>query len=86
MTWDTNINETVNKAKRTLGFVRRSLKISSSSIKEKSYKAFVRSLLEYASPVWGPYTQKGIDKLEAVQIMPPESYSTAATTHQVSVD
>ena len=67
MTWDIHINKMVNKANRTLGFLRCNLKISSSSIKEKSYKAFVRPLLEYASSVWGPYTQKSIDKLEAVQ-------------------
>ena len=67
MTWDTHINETLNKANRTLGFLRRNLKISSSSIKEKAYKALVRPLLEYASAVWDPYTQKNIDKLEAIQ-------------------
>ena len=50
-----------------LGFLRHNLKISSSSIKEKSYKAFVRPLLEYASSVWDPYKQRSIDKLEAVQ-------------------
>ena len=48
-----NINKTVNKADRMLGFLRHNLKISSSSTKEKSYKAFVRPLLEYA---WDPYT------------------------------
>ena len=41
--------------------------ISSSAIKERAYKAFVRPILEYASSVWDPYTQKSIDKLEAVQ-------------------
>ena len=67
MTWDTHIKKTVNKTNQMLGFRRRNLKISSSSIKEKSYKTFVRPLLEYASSVWDPYTQKSIDKLEAVQ-------------------
>ena len=67
VSWDTHINKTVNKANRTLGFLRRNLKISSSSIKEKSYKALVRPLLEYASSVWDLFTQKSIDKLGAVQ-------------------
>ena len=67
MPWDTHINKTVNKANRTLGFLGRNLKIISSSIKEKSYKAFVRLLLKYASSVWNPYTQKSVGKLEEVQ-------------------
>ena len=41
--------------------------ISSSAIKDRAYKAFVRPILEHASSVWDPYTQKSIDKLEAVQ-------------------
>ena len=67
MCWDSHINNVVIKANRMLGFLRRNLKISSSSIKEKAYKAFVRPLLEYASSVWDPYDQRSIDKLEAVQ-------------------
>ena len=65
--WDNHINNVANKASRTLGFLRRNLKISSSAIKDIAYTAFVRPILEYASSVWDPYTQKSIDKLEAVQ-------------------
>ena len=65
--WDTHINNVTNKANQILGFLRRNLKISSSTIKEKAFKAFVRPLLEYASSVWDPYTQKTINKVEAVQ-------------------
>jgi len=39
MDWD-NHNNVVNKANRTLGFLWRNLKISSSAIKERAYKAF----------------------------------------------
>ena len=67
MDWDNHINNTASKANRTLGFLRRNLKISSSAIKDRAYKVFVRPILEYASSVWDPYTQKSIDKLEAVQ-------------------
>ena len=67
MDWDNRINHVVNKANRTLDFLRRNLKISSSAVKESAYKAFVRPMLEYASSVWDPYTKKSIDKLEAVQ-------------------
>ena len=70
MDWENHINNMVNKANtsnRTLGFLWCNLKISSSAIKDRAYKAFVRPILEYASSVWDPYTQKSIDKLEAVQ-------------------
>ena len=67
MDWDNHINNMANKANRTLGFLQRSLKISSSTIKDRAYKAFVRPILEYTSSVWDPYTQKSIDKLEAIQ-------------------
>ncbi|KAL8595170.1 hypothetical protein ACOMHN_013843 [Nucella lapillus] len=64
--WDDHVNNIVSKANKTLGFLRRNLKISR-SVKEQAYKAFVRPILEYASSVWDPHTQKNIDKLEAVQ-------------------
>ena len=65
MDWDNHINNVANKASRTLGFLWHNQKISSSAIKDRAYnnyKAFVRSILEYASSVWDPYTQKNTDK------------------------
>ena len=67
MGWDSHINAICSKASKTLGFLRRNLKVSSRNIKERAYKAFVRPVLEYASSVWDPSTQKHIDKLESVQ-------------------
>ena len=50
-----------------MGLFMQNLKISTSNIKEKAYKAFVHPLLEYAASVWDPYSQKNIAKTEAVQ-------------------
>ena len=36
-------------------------------IKDKCYTTYVRPIVEYASSVWDPNTQKYINKLEAVQ-------------------
>jgi hypothetical protein len=49
--WSQHIDSITNKANRTLGFLRRNLKISSISIKKQAYKTLVRPLVEYASPV-----------------------------------
>ena len=67
LSWDIHINNICKKANKTLGFLRRNLKIGSSKVKERAYKVFVRPILEYASTVWDPHTQEQIDQLEAVQ-------------------
>jgi hypothetical protein len=58
-----------SKANKTLGFLRRNLKIPSIRIKEQEYFTLARPLVEYASTVWDPYTQTDIhvNKVEAVQ-------------------
>ena len=65
--WDTHINNTCAKANRTLGFLRINLNIGSVSIKQQAYFTLVRPLVEYASTVWDPHTQRNIQKLEMVQ-------------------
>ena len=57
----------VHKANKTLGFLKRNLKISSRKIKEMAYKSCVRTALEYACTVWDPHTQQPIDRIEATQ-------------------
>ena len=67
LTWDLHINAICAKANKSLGFLRRNLKIPAISLKESAYKTFVRPILEYACTVWDPHTQDNISKLEAVQ-------------------
>ena len=64
--WDQHINNITAKANKTLGFLRRNLKIPSIRIKEQAYQTLVRPLVEYASTVWNPYTKTEINKIEAV--------------------
>ena len=45
---------------RTLGFLKRNLKVQSPLLKEKNYKAILRPKLEYCSAIWDP--SKGVDK------------------------
>ena len=62
-----HISEICKKANQRIGMIRRCYTDLTRSKVEKLYKANIRSLLEYCSPVWSPYLQKDIDKLEAVQ-------------------
>jgi hypothetical protein len=65
--WDQHINDITSKANKTLCFLRRNLKIPSIRIKEQTYFTLACPLVEYASTVWDPYTQTGINKVGAVQ-------------------
>ena len=66
LSWNEHINNVCSKANKTLGFLRRNLKISSREIKETAYKTLVRPIMEYAATVWDPLTQANIDSMEAI--------------------
>ena len=70
---------TTSKANQTLGFLKRNLRINSSTVKEKAYKSLVRPKLEYCSTVWDPKcitnpkdgdktSHRLVDQLEMVQM------------------
>ncbi|KAL8624779.1 hypothetical protein ACOMHN_002472 [Nucella lapillus] len=67
MEWNKHVDNIVAKAGRTLGFLRRNLKIASTTLREKAYLVFVRPLLEYACSVWDPYLEGEIKQIEAIQ-------------------
>ena len=47
--------------------VRRNIQTKHKGIRQAAYTTIVRPQLEYAFPVWSPYTQTNINKIEAVQ-------------------
>ena len=76
--WNAHINSDTSKANQTLGFLKRNLRISSSTLKDRAYKPLVRPKLEYCSTVWDPKSVNSIkegdktthrlaDQLEMVQ-------------------
>ncbi len=67
MKFDEHIDSITNRANRTLGFCQRNLKHAPADLKELSYYSLVRSLMEYAAPVWDPYLSKHKKQLEAIQ-------------------
>ena len=50
--WNRHIDETTAKANRTLGFLKRNLRMNSPYLKAKAYKGLVRPKVEYCSSVW----------------------------------
>ena len=67
LSWNKHINNVTSKANKTLGLIKRNLKISFPKIKELAYNSLVRPITEYSAAVWDPYTQANIRSLEMVQ-------------------
>lgn len=68
MSFSHHIEKVVNRSYRNLGFVIRTCKpfTSLTSIKVVYY-AYVRSILEYASPIWSPIYRVHKDRIEGIQ-------------------
>ena len=67
LTWSNHIDNICNKALSIKAFLQRNLTSCPSNIKLLCYITMIRSILEYASPVWSPYTKQDINKVERVQ-------------------
>jgi hypothetical protein len=60
--WKEHINNTCKKASSTFGFIRRNLQHCPRGCRRTAYIALIRSIMEYGSVIWDPYT-----KLESIQ-------------------
>ena len=68
LTWSLHIDIVCNKARRMLGIIYRNFcAYCNTASLLKLYISLVRPHLEYASPVWSPYSAKQIAKIENVQ-------------------
>ena len=67
MDWGQHISENSIKATKTLGFLCRNLAFATRSTKAVAYKTLVRPKLEYAAPIWSPYSKLQINQVEKVQ-------------------
>ena len=68
--WNHHIGKITSKANRTLGFVKRNLRVKSCTLRERAYLSLVRPQLEYCSSIWDP--RKGVEnngshRIEMVQ-------------------
>ena len=65
--WNRHVDATRQSASGVLKFLRRNLRVSSTSVKTRAYQMYVRPKLEYAGIVWDPHTKTNTDKIEMVQ-------------------
>ena len=67
LSWNSHIYRITVKANRTLGLLKRNIKTKQSKVREMTYNTLVRPQLEYASPIWDPYTKGKILQIQKVQ-------------------
>ena len=84
MDWGQHISEISSKATKTLGFLRRNLAFAPRSTKEVAYKTLVRPKLEYAAPIWSPYSKLQINQIEKFRGQQPVGPAGDGVTQVVS--
>ena len=68
LTWNEHVSHITAKANKVKGFLQRNLKTGCpTTVKTICYKSLIRSILDYASIIWSPHTQKNILAVESVQ-------------------
>ncbi len=67
MTFEQHIENIVKSANRTSNMILRSFHCKKPDFMMQLFNTFVRSKLEYASPIWSPHLTKHINRIEAVQ-------------------
>ena len=64
--FDKHIDNTVLKANRNLGIIKRTFQQIDQEMLVVLYKSLVRPILEYGSQVWSPLKKGQIDRIESV--------------------
>ena len=57
--WTQHIRNITAKASRTLGVIRRNVRVPDRDIRERAYKSLVRPQVEFASSLWDPPRNQG---------------------------
>ena len=65
--WNKHIDNIIQNGNKSLGFLKRNLKVANTEIKSRAYQALVHHKLEYSCSVWDPHTKDQQQKLEKVQ-------------------
>ena len=67
LSFNQHVDMTCKKVNNTLSFLRCNLNHCQRNVKIDAYQSYVRPILEYTMTAWAPYTQRNINKIEAIQ-------------------
>ena len=67
LSWDYHIKSICAKANKILGLIRRAFGYSNKIGLKIAFRTLLRTILEYACPVWNPYLVKHKKAFEAIQ-------------------
>ena len=67
LSWQSHISKLASKASRQLGILRRAKSFLGTPELLTTYKAFIRSLMEYCSPLWSGDPASNFARLHAVE-------------------
>ena len=84
MDWGQHISEASSKATKALGCLRRNLAFAPRSTKEVVYKTLVRPKLEYAAPIWSPYSKLQFNQVGKLRGQQPVGHTGDDKTQVVS--
>ena len=65
--WNQRQDNIVANGNKSLGFLKRNLKISNSDVKSRAYQSIVRPKPEYSCRVWDLHNARSVNKIEIVQ-------------------
>lgn len=67
LSWSTHIDHISSLARKSLGYLQRTLKHAPTELKLQAYTTLVHPKLQYASAIWDPYQDYLSNQLEAIQ-------------------
>ena len=67
LTFDSHIQEAINRANRILGLIKRTFSYLDKEMFLMLYKGLVRPILEYGNVIWSPHLKRQSSAIEKVQ-------------------